>query len=700
MNKENDMSCFTEKKRHKILWGRADCVDLFALKEDILQKECFDFKAVSWCMFPVMQKGDHIKVENTDIRRIKAGDIPVYRSGGQLYAHRAIGRESVNGKEFIITRPDMAGDTGNTKGAERVPVENVLGKISRIRRGERSFSIEKRRAIVLDRFRYAKVMVLSRARTMFDHALLKILTFMQAQRLYRKLGRAIVSRLKNDISFKLVIPASKRLNIYSYRPLDKADVSELDGCGMFHIMIKLKDDPVGYATFLNSPEDSPRKGIRLSEVYLRLRYREIGFDEILLKRSMEFTEFKNSENIPKRNCTDRLLEEEILYNTEELILISARKDLNDELKDKAVDLIKEGIDWESFCKYALRGGLTVLIYGSLKEISGYTHIPGHVIDRLRPASIVIISRSVFQERRLVKILELFAAESIPVIPLKGMILAKRLYGDIAARGLGVDFDLLIKENDKERAFDLLKKADYTLSENIEADRYKWQYTFIKPEETIIDLHLDITLAGRSRDRIMGLWQGVRMVTDGKVNYYEFKEEELLLYLCAHLVSNDYCGSLRHISDINQLLYDDRLMMDWDSIIKKAKEWRLSSSLYVTLSMCKKLFNLPVSDEILDKIKPPLAKRAFIGIFANKKFILRPCKRKKFMNSYLGYVFFELVEAETFSEYFSIIFRRILFPPGDVLLSNKNYSSKPVFVGYILRLFRGIFNLFPIVKHEK
>ena len=143
MNKENDMSCFTEKKRHKILWGRADCVDLFALKEDILQKECFDFKAVSWCMFPVMQKGDHIKVENTDIRRIKAGDIPVYRSGGQLYAHRAIGRESVNGKEFIITRPDMAGDTGNTKGAERVPVENVLGKISRIRRGERSFSIEK-----------------------------------------------------------------------------------------------------------------------------------------------------------------------------------------------------------------------------------------------------------------------------------------------------------------------------------------------------------------------------------------------------------------------------------------------------------------------------------------------------------------------------------------------------------------------------
>jgi hypothetical protein len=281
-----------------------------------------------------------------------------------------------------------------------------------------------------------------------------------------------------------------------------------------------------------------------------------------------------------------------------------------------------------------------------------------------------------------------------------MVLAKRLYGDIAARGLSVDFDFLIRENDKEKAIALLKEAGYTFDPDNEIKEWQWQYTFHKPGTVMIDLHWDITMGCRSQKRIDGFWNGAESVDEKGLNYYQFKEEELLLHLCTHLVYSDCCRNLRYLSDINQLLYNNHLMMNWDSIIKKAKEWRLSSSLYVALSMCRKLFNSPISDEILDKIKPPLAKRAFVGIFANKKFILQDCKRKKVMDSCLSYVFFELVEAKTFFEYFSIIFRRILFPPRDVLLSNKNYSSKPVFVGYTLRFFRGLFNLFSIVNRGK
>lgn len=390
----------------------------------------------------------------------------------------------------------------------------------------------------------------------------------------------------------------------------------------------------------------------------------------------------------------------VQYNTEELILICARKDLNDELIKKSEVLITEGVDWERFCHLTMKSGVVALIYNSLVRISGHTYISEQVIDKLRAISNFIILKSVFQERELVKILELFTAQDIPVIPLKGIALAKRLYGDIAARGLSGDFDFLIREADKEKAYSLLRKINYTLMLDKEAERYECQYVFAKLKGTIIDLHLDITLTGRSPERITGFWQGARMVTDGRVNYYEFKEEELLLYLCTHLVCSDCCRNLRSLSDINQLLYNHHLVINWDSIIKKAKQWRLSSSLYVALSMCKKLFNSPILNEILNKIKPSLLKRALIGIFTNKKFILQNCKRKEIMSSYLGFVFFELVEAKTFFQYFSIIFRRILFPPKDVLLSNKNYKLRPVFVGYTLRLFWGLVNLCSIVKDEK
>jgi len=384
----------------------------------------------------------------------------------------------------------------------------------------------------------------------------------------------------------------------------------------------------------------------------------------------------------------------ILYNTEEFILICVRKDLNEELKDKAVDLIKEGIDWETFCNYAMRGSITVLIYGALKKISGHIYIPGYVTDKLRSASIFIISRSVSQERRIAEILELFAAEDIPVMPLKGIILAKRLYGDIAARGLGVDFDLLIKENDKEKAIVLLKETGYAFDSDNEIKEWQWQCTFYKPEAAMIDLHWDITMCCRSQKRIDGFWDGTRFV-EAAADYYEFKEEELLLYLCAHLTNSNAIGHLRYICDINELLNKYGDLINWDSIIKKAKEWKLSSSLYMALSMREKLFNSSISNDMLNKIKPSLVKRVFMGIFADKKFILRDCRRKKIMNLFLSYIFFELIEAKRTTEYWSVI-RRVLFPPKEALMSHKNYNSQPFFLLYLKRLFMGFSKIFKAI----
>jgi len=384
----------------------------------------------------------------------------------------------------------------------------------------------------------------------------------------------------------------------------------------------------------------------------------------------------------------------IIYNTEELILTCARKNLNDALKDKAVDLIEAGINWETFCNYAIKNGFIVLIYGALKKLSGFTDIPEGVLAKLRSASIFIISRSVFQERKLAKILELFAAEGIAVILLKGMLLAQRLYGDIAARDLSVDFDFLIKEVDKEKAFNALERINYILMPNMEAERYGCQYAFVKSKEAIIDLHLDITLTGRSEKRTTGLWQNAQMIDDGRMCYHLLGEEDILLYLCVCFVYNDCCENLKYLSDINQFLCNGFPIEYWESIIKKAGEWRLSASLYIALSMCKRLFNAPISEGILNKIKPSLIKSAFIGIFANRKFIFQDCRRKKFLDSCLGHLFFELAEAKTVFEYSNIIFRRILFPPKDVLLSNKRYRSKSVFIGYTLRLFRGFLRLLP------
>lgn len=372
----------------------------------------------------------------------------------------------------------------------------------------------------------------------------------------------------------------------------------------------------------------------------------------------------------------------ILYNAEELLLICARKDLNEELKNKAIDLIKEGVHWERFTESAMRGGVTVFIYYALRQIAPYARIPQFVLDRLRSGYSFIVPKGTCQHKELMEILKLFTKEGIPVLPLKGTLLSKRLYGDIAARSLQVDIDLLIKEKDKEKVAALLEGIGYSFNPGSEVRSRQWQYNFFKPKAVIIDLHWDITMMGRSYERIEGLWRGVRLVEEDGIGYYEFKEEELLLYLSAHLVNSGCFGQLRYVCDINELLNRYKDALDWGSIIKKAKSWRLSSSLYTALKLSKDVFNSGVPLRGIKKLKPNILTLILIKIFANKKVILRNGIRRRFINGFLSYIFFELIEARSLKDYLAI-FKRVFFPPKEAI-GNRSY---------ILRIFKGSLKLF-------
>jgi len=363
----------------------------------------------------------------------------------------------------------------------------------------------------------------------------------------------------------------------------------------------------------------------------------------------------------------------VLYNTEELLLLCARKDLNERLKKKAVDLIKEGLQWEGFCESAMRSGVTFFTYNALKEIAPYVRIPQFVFDRLKFGYLFIVSRSTCRHKELMEILKLFAREGILVLPLKGTLLSKRLYDDIAARGLSVDFDFLIKEKDKEMGAALLEDIGYSFNPDSEVKSRQWQYIFSKPKAAIIDLHWDITMMGRSYERIEGLWRGARTVEEDGIRYCEFKEEELLLYLSVHLISSSCFGQLRYVCDINELLPKYKDILDWDSIIKKARSWKLSNSLYLTLMVSQALLGSDVPLEVLSKLKPFFLKLIWIKIFVNREVILRNGIRRRFINGFLCYIFFELIEAQSVKEYLSI-FKKIFFPSKEAM-GKRNYITR-------------------------
>ena len=689
------------RDRGKILWGKADCVDLFESKDELLKTNYFKFKTASWCMFPVLKKGDILKITSAKIDDIKISDIPVYRSQDKLYAHRVVDKQVIDGKKFIITRSDGSGGLGSNKNGDKVSEENILGKIEEVKRGRKLFSTKRREATVWDNFLYKKTITSLKLIALLKEILETILIKIQSFNFYEVFAKKLALRMKPHFNFELAIPfANERLNrLYNYIPLKdnkRIDFSMLKEAKNFRLVMKSNNRPIGCVSFLNRPGSCPYKGFWVGDFYIRLRYRRLGFDLILLRKAEDILKKEGVDNVreflpdesglAKRSIHGIISARYFLKNTEELLLICARKDLNERLKKKAVDLIKEGLQWEGFCESIMRSGATILAYNVLKAIAPYVRIPQFVFDRLKPGYIFIVSKSTCQHRELIELLKLFAQKDIPVLPLKGTLLSKRLYDDIAARGLSVDFDFLIKEKNKERIAALLKDIGYSFNPDSEVKSRQWQYLFSKPKAAMIDLHWDITMMGRSYERIEGLWRGTRLVEEDGMYYCEFKEEELLLYLSVHLVSSSCFRQLRYVCDINELLPKYKDILDWNSLLEKAKIWNVPSSLYTSLALSRNLFGTEIPPEVLDKLRPNLLKFIFIKIFVNKKVILRNCLRRRFINGFLSYIFFELIEAQSVKEY-SAIFKKVFFPSKEVM-GKRNY---------IIRILKKMEEIFKVLK---
>ncbi len=362
---------------------------------------------------------------------------------------------------------------------------------------------------------------------------------------------------------------------------------------------------------------------------------------------------------------------EAFYNAEELLLICARANIDEDLIDRAKELLEKGIDWEFFMEAAMRAGVHLLFYNSLNRISQSITIPQEFIDRLKAAYLYALSKMIFQHRETTGLLKLFFQRNIPVMLLKGSLLSKRIYGDIAIRGLSVDIDLLVEEKNRETAIRLLEEFGYVFSpDKTVKTELLWQHMFTKSGSTAVDLHWEITPTILKSERIKEFWRGTRLRKENGICYYEFKEEELLLQLSLHLISGFQAAELRYICDINELLTRYRDKLDWDSIVEKAKMLKLSHSLYTTLVLSKGLFGTPVLPKALAKLKPGLLKSVFIKIFANRKVVLRrDCWQRQFMRQFLWYLFFPLLEAQSIRDYFTII-----FPPREKM-GGKTYSQR-------------------------
>lgn len=350
--------------------------------------------------------------------------------------------------------------------------------------------------------------------------------------------------------------------------------------------------------------------------------------------------------------------------TERLLAASLKKDAATH-EEALLGLIKEGADLETIARTARERGVSSLVYRALRFYVPVDKIGERSLQSLRVSHAASSAVNEYYKDELVRVLEHFSALDIAVIPLKGITLAHRLYGDIASRDRSVDVDLLVREKDKDRAGAALKELGYARAPADEISSYEWCHTFHKPRARMIELHWDITMMVRSTERIEGLWEGAEETKWEGVSFYDLKPEELLLYLSAHLVNSDSFRKLKYLCDIDRLIDKYGNDIDWDALAEKAVKWRLRGSLYAALKVTDSIFDVNFPKDILGKLRLSLPKRIFITTFANKRVMLRSRFRRRLLDSFLSYILFEISEAGSFKDHVNV-FKRVCWPPREIM----------------------------------
>jgi hypothetical protein len=196
-------------------------------------------------------------------------------------------------------------------------------------------------------------------------------------------------------------------------------------------------------------------------------------------------------------------------------------------------------------------------------------------DRMRATLQRNTANFVLLSTDLIKVLRILQARGIPVVPLKGPVLAVTLFNEIPWRE-SCDLDFLLRRADVGRAKDALIEAGYQLDTQLRSDEenasFHWRsqlVLFRDDGSPALDLHWELLPSLFPCARYFdSVWEHLQSATFHDQKILALSAEDQLFFLCAHAARHSW-HSLRLAVDVARLIYV-RPDLDWDSLIRAGR----------------------------------------------------------------------------------------------------------------------------------
>ena len=271
----------------------------------------------------------------------------------------------------------------------------------------------------------------------------------------------------------------------------------------------------------------------------------------------------------------------------------------------SADIRPEEVDWPPVVQQACNTWLGGLLLEAIERHRWPVPLPQ--MQQLRWQARQIHQNNLRMRRRLAPIVRAFRDRGVDTLLLKGAALNLTLYDHPGLRAMG-DADVMVRPEHVPQAQAVLaelrcrKGRDQVREDFFPKYYYEIEYTTEQPWPLRIDLHA----------RLLRPLRYVRTVPDAAIWHdaqptrLEGSEvlipspENMLVHLASHAAGHGG-RPLRWLYDIKRFIDLEQVSIDWDAVISRAHDWRLSLPVRVGLQRVEETFGPTIPSEAMEAL---------------------------------------------------------------------------------------------------
>jgi len=255
------------------------------------------------------------------------------------------------------------------------------------------------------------------------------------------------------------------------------------------------------------------------------------------------------------------------------------------------------VEWETILGQASAHGLTYWL-------QGLSVLPASVQERTHQECLSITARNLALAGELRKLLRTFRGQGIPCLPLRGLALAERLYGDIPPRPMG-DIDLLVRKEDLHRVQALFETLGFNEMDRRPGFACAFSYTFKFFVErslmVIVEPHWTIAyppfIDRLDMEAVWARCVPARVVGEQTLS---LGREDLLVHLCLHLTHRDDAPFL-WLYELDRYVRQESDAMGWDLVLSVSREVGIERLVGHALDEAVTKLGAPVPADVMDTL---------------------------------------------------------------------------------------------------